>query len=155
VLFRSIAYYSEELLIGYRWFDTKNVKPMFPFGHGLSYTTFQYANIKTDKTKYAPDETIQVSLNVTNTGKADADEVVQVYVHRIKSKVFWPYKELKAFERISLKAGETKNLKLEVPVKNLRYWDEAKYDWILEHGTIEILVGASSGDIRLNTQAGI
>jgi len=149
------AYYSEELLVGYRWFDAKNIKPMFPFGHGLTYTAFQYSDIQTDKTKYAPNETIKVSLNVTNTGNREADEVVQVYIHRLNGKVFWPLKELKAFDRVSLKAGEKKNLTLEIPVKNLRYWDEAKYDWILERGTIEILAGASSGDIRLKTQVGI
>jgi len=152
---KDIAYYSEELLVGYRWFDTKNINPMFPFGHGLSYTTFQYSDIQTDKTKYAPDETIKISTNITNTGKMEADEVVQVYVHRLNAKVFYPYKELKAFDRVSLKVGETKNLTLDIPVKDLRYWDEAKYDWILEHGTIEILVGASSGDIRLKKQVGI
>jgi len=152
---KDIAYYSEELLVGYRWFDTKNIKPLFPFGHGLSYTTFQYSDIQTDKTKYAPDETIKISTNITNTGKMEADEVVQVYVHRLNAKVFYPYKELKAFDRVSLKVGETKNLTLDIPVKDLRYWDEAKYDWILEHGTIEILVGASSGDIRLKKQVGI
>ena len=149
------AYYTEELLVGYRWFDTKNIKPLFPFGHGLSYTTFQYTDIKTDKAKYTPDETIKVSVNITNRGKTDADEVVQVYVHRVKTKVFFPYKELKAFERVSLKAGETKTLRLEIPVKNLRYWDEAKYNWVLEKGKIRILVGTSSGDIRLITQVGI
>ncbi|MDR0231943.1 MAG: glycoside hydrolase family 3 C-terminal domain-containing protein [Dysgonamonadaceae bacterium] len=152
---KDLAYYSEESLVGYRWFDTKNIKPMFPFGHGLSYTTFQYASIKTDKAKYKSDETIKVSVDLTNSGKADADEVVQIYVHRLKSKVFWPYKELKAFDRVNLKAGETKKLTLEIPVKNLRYWDEAKYDWILENGAIEILVGTSSGDIRLKTQVDI
>jgi len=143
---------SKESLVDYRWFDTKNIKPMFP---GLTYTTFQYAGIQTDKAKYKSDETIKVSIDLTNSGKADADEVVQVYVHRLKSKVFWPYKELKAFERVNLKAGETKKITLEIPVKNLRYWDEAKYDWILENGAIEILVGTSSGDIRLKKQVDI
>ena len=152
---KNAAYYSEELLVGYRWYDTKNIKPMFPFGHGLTYTTFQYSDIKTDKAKYAPDETIKVSLNLSNTGKTDADEVVQVYVHRVKAKIFYPYKELKAFDRVSLKAGETKAVTLEIPVKNLRYWDEGKYNWILEKGPVEILVGASSGDIRLKAQVDI
>ena len=149
------AYYSEELLVGYRWFDTKNIKPLFPFGHGLTYTTFQYANLKTDKTKYAPDETIRISMDLTNSGKVYASEVVQVYVHRLNSNVFWPYKELKAFERASPKAGETRRLTLEIPVKSLRYWNEDKHDWILEDGAIEILVGASSGDIRLKSQVNI
>jgi len=121
----------------------------------LTYTTFQYSDIQTDKAKYAPDETIKISVNLTNSGKTDADEVVQAYVHRLKSKVFYPTKELKAFERVSLKAGETKKVTLEIPVKNLRYWDEAKYNWILDPGAVEILVGASSGDIRLKTQVGI
>ncbi|GHT08385.1 glycosyl hydrolase [Bacteroidia bacterium] len=152
---RNIAYYSEETLVGYRWFTTKNIQPAFPFGHGLTYTTFDYANIKTDKVKYGADEIIKVSVDVTNSGKVEANEVVQLYVHRLKGKIFFPEKELKAFANVTLKPGETRAVTLEIPVKNLRYWDEKKYDWALEHGSIELQAGASVGDIRLTAKAEI
>jgi beta-glucosidase len=152
---RNVANYSEETLVGYRWFTTKNIQPAFPFGHGLTYTTFDYANIKTDKVKYGVDEAIKVSVDVTNSGKVEANEVVQLYIHRLKGKVFWPEKELKAFANVTLKPGETKTVALEIPVKNLRYWNEDKYDWVLEHGNIEIQAGASVGDIRLKAKAEI
>ena len=152
---RNIALYSEESLVGYRWFDTKNVTPMYPFGHGLSYTEFVYEGIQTDKEKYGKNETIQVSFELTNSGQRDADEVVQLYVHRINAQVEWPYKELKAFQRVSLKAGETQIVELAVPVSKLRYWDEAKYDWILENGEIELIIGSSSKDLRLRTNVNI
>jgi beta-glucosidase len=87
-------------------------------------------------------------VEVKNTGNNEAVELVQLYVHRVKSKIFYPEKELKAFAHVPLKAGETKTVTLEVPVASLRYWDEKKSEWALEKGKIEILVGASSGDIR-------
>ncbi|MDR3340506.1 MAG: glycoside hydrolase family 3 C-terminal domain-containing protein [Candidatus Symbiothrix sp.] len=148
---RNIAKYSEELLVGYRWFDTKKIKPLFPFGHGLTYTDFEYANLKATQEKYSLNETLKVSVDVKNTGKYEADELVQLYVHRVKSKIFYPEKELKAFAHVPLKAGETTTVTLDVPVFSLRYWDEKKNEWVLEKGKIEILVGASSGDIRQTT----
>ena len=156
---RNIAYYSEEILVGYRWFDTKNIRPMFPFGHGLTYAAFKYADIKTDKAKYGAGETVKVSFSLGNTGnttgKMEADEVVQLYVRYPDSKIFRAEKELKAFSHVVLKPGETKTVTLAVPVENLRYWDEDKYGWQLEEGNIEIMVGASAGDIRLKTQVRI
>ena len=146
---KDIALYSEESLVGYRWFDTKKIAPMYPFGYGLSYTEFTYSGLQTDKEQYGENETVQVSLKLTNSGKMDADEVVQLYVHRINATVEWPEKELKAFQRVSLKAGETKTVNLSVPVSKLRYWNQDKYDWVLENGEIELLVGSSSSDIRL------
>ena len=152
---RNIAYYSEEILVGYRWFDARNIQPMFPFGHGLTYTTFEYADIKSDKAKYGANETIKITFKLGNTGNREAEEVVQLYVHHPDSKIFRAEKELKAFSHVVLKPGETSMVTLEVPVENLRYWDEDKYGWQLEDGNIEILVGASAGDIRLKTQVGI
>jgi beta-glucosidase len=149
---RNIAYYSEEILVGYRWFDTRNISPMFPFGHGLTYTTFEYADIKADKAKYGANETVKVRFRLGNTGNREAVEVVQLYVRYPGSKIFRAEKELKAFSHVVLKPGENKTVTLEVPVENLRYWDEDKYGWQLEEGNIEILVGASAGDIRLKTQ---
>jgi beta-glucosidase len=146
---KDIAVYSEDLLVGYRWFDTKKLPVMYPFGYGLSYTTFDYRNLKTSKEKYGSDESVEVTFELKNTGKKDADEVAQLYVHRVDSKTEWPFKELKAFERITLKAGESRKITMIVPVDQLRYWDEKSYGWKLENGEIELMLGTSSSDIRL------
>ena len=143
------AYYSEESLVGYRWFDTKKIPVMYPFGYGLTYTQFAYSGLKTEQDTYASDEVISLSVEVQNTGGRTADEVVQVYVHRIDGSVAWPEKELKAFARVSLQAGEKQTVQLNVPVKSLRYWDETSHAWKDDLCNIELLVGASSGDIRL------
>ena len=144
------ANYSEGMLVGYRWFDTKKVEPLYPFGYGLSYVNFSYSDIKTDKNSYKENGTIKVSFNLKNEGDMEADEVAQLYVHRVDAKVEWPYKELKAFDRITLAPGETKVVTLEVPVESLRYWDVKSNSWQLENGTIEILVGGSSADTKLS-----
>lgn len=146
------ALYSEQLLVGYRWFDTKKIKVMYPFGYGLTYTTFQYSDLKTDKEKYGKDDVITVSVELKNTGKAIADEVAQVYVHRVNPSVEWPEKELKAFSRVSLNPGESKIVKLEIPVKNLQYWNETKQAWDDDLCKLELLVGASAGDIKLKKE---
>ena len=143
------AYYSEESLVGYRWFDTKNIPVMYPFGHGLTYTTFEYSSIATDKDKYGKKDVISVSFELKNTGPVAADEVVQAYVHRINPSVEWPYKELKAFQRVPIEPGESKTVTLEIPVKDLRYWNEELHDWADDPCNIELLVGASAGDIKL------
>ncbi|HEY3372250.1 MAG TPA: glycoside hydrolase family 3 C-terminal domain-containing protein [Prolixibacteraceae bacterium] len=143
------AYYSEESLVGYRWFDTKNKAVMYPFGYGLTYTTFDYSNLKTDQKQYGSNDVISVSVKVKNTGKVAADEVVQVYVHRVNPSVEWPVKELKAFSRVPLKAGESKSVTLQIPVKNLQYWKVANQAWADDLCTIELQVGASAGDIKL------
>lgn len=149
------AYYSEESLVGYRWFDTKKLPVMYPFGYGLSYTTFEYKSLKTDKTKYGKNDVIAVSVEVKNTGKMAADEVVQVYVHRINPLVEWPEKELKAFSRVPLNPGESKTVKLEIPVKNLQYWNEKKHDWDDDLCNIELQVGASAGEVILKKEVGL
>ena len=136
--------YTEGALVGYRWFDTKNVKPMYAFGHGLSYVDFQYGEL----TATSNNAGVKVSFQLTNNGKMEADEVVQLYVHRVDATVEWPYKELKAFQRVTLQAGETKTVTLEVPVNDLRYWNVDKNAWDLEHGQLEVLVGSASDDIR-------
>jgi len=149
------AYYSEESLVGYRWFDTKKVQPMYPFGYGLTYTTFGYGKLTADKTKYGKNDVIAVSVEVKNTGKVAADEVVQVYVHRINPSVEWPEKELKAFSRVPLNPGESKTVKLEIPVKNLQYWNEKKHAWDDDLCKLELQVGASAGDIKLKKEVGL
>ena len=141
---KPVSKYTERFYVGYRWFDTKQVKPMYAFGHGLSYVDFTYGDVKAKAGK----ESVQVSLSVKNEGPMPADEVVQLYVSRPESQVEWPVKELKAFQRVSLQAGETKNVTLNIPVKDLRYWNEATGAWDLEHGKLQILVGSASDDIR-------
>lgn len=145
---RTTAVYSEDLLVGYRWYITKNVPIMYPFGHGLSYSKFEYSGITTSKSRYSEGDNIEVSFTLRNKGIMDADEVVQLYVHRIDATVEWPYQELKAFQRVSLKSGEEKVINLSIPVEQLKYWNEASYKWSLEHGKIELLLGSSAGDIR-------
>jgi beta-glucosidase len=149
------AYYSEESLVGYRWFDTKKLPVMYPFGYGLTYTTFEYKNLKTDKAKYGKNDVITVSFELKNTGKMAADEVVQVYVHRINPSVEWPEKELKAFSRVALNSGESKTVKLKIPVKNLQYWNEKKQTWDDDLCNIELQVGASAGDVILKKEVGL
>ena len=149
------ALYSEESLVGYRWYDTKNILVKYPFGYGLAYTTFEYSNLKTNKEKYSTNDVISVSVDLTNTGKMSADEVLQVYVHRIDSSVEWPQKELKAFSRIPLIPSESKTIKLLIPVKDLMYWNEKTHTWINDLCRLEILVGASSRDIKLKKEVTI
>jgi len=144
-----IAYYSEESLVGYRWFDTKEVPVMYPFGHGLTYAAFEYSNLKTDKKKYGQNDVILITFKLKNMGGMAADEVVQAYVHRIDPSVEWPQKELKAFERVTLDPGISKTVTLSVPVKSLMYWNEKKQAWDNDLCRMEILVGASATDIRL------
>ncbi|MBN1559832.1 glycoside hydrolase family 3 C-terminal domain-containing protein [candidate division KSB1 bacterium] len=146
------AIYSEGSLVGYRWFDTKDMPVMYSFGHGLTYTTFEYAGLKTDREKYGKNDVIALSFELKNTGAVAADEVVQVYVHRINPSVEWPSKELKAFSRVSLDAGESNWVTLDIPIKNLQYWNEAAHAWADDLCDIELLVGASAGDIRLQKE---
>jgi len=141
---KPVSKYTEGSLVGYRWFDTRNVKPMYAFGHGLSYVDFEYGAVKASAKK----DVVKVTFNLTNKGGMSADEVVQLYVSRPEATVEWPVKELKAFDRVTLAAGETKTVTLEIPVKDLRYWNVDKNAWDLEHGKLVLLLGAASDDIR-------
>lgn len=142
------AYYSEGSLVGYRWFETKEKPVMYPFGFGLSYSTFEYSKLTSDKDKYSATDVIKVTFELKNIGKVKADEVPQLYVHRVKSKVEWPAKELKAFTRVSLNPGESKMVTLDIPVKDLMYWNAKKHSWILDKSKIELMLGSSVSDIK-------
>ena len=139
-----VSEYREGILVGYRWYDTKDVPVMYAFGHGLSYVEFEYGALTCKQKK----DKIQVSFDLKNLGDMEADEVPQLYVKRLDSKVERAEKELEAFERVALKAGETKNVTLEFPVSELAHWDNETNGWVLEPGKIEILVGSASNDIR-------
>jgi beta-glucosidase len=140
-------YYKEGLLVGYRWNDTKKVKPLFPFGYGLSYTTFKLSNITCDKKKYLSNDEITVSCKLENTGGKTGAEVVQVYVGKPKSKVKRALKELKGFDKVFLNAGESSLVNIKIAVASLKYYDENQSDWHLEKGVYKIYVGNSSGNI--------
>jgi beta-glucosidase len=124
-------------------------EPLFPFGYGLSYTTFQYSNERLSSAKLATDGTVTVSVEVKNTGNRAGDEVVQVYVQHLQSKVERPLKELKGFQRVALKAGESKTVQIPITAASLAYWNEQKHGWELEHDSVKIMVGRSSADLPL------
>jgi len=140
--------YKEDILVGYRWFDTKKIKPLFPFGFGLSYTAFEYGKITVNKKQYATDETIKLSFTVKNTGKVDGAEAVQVYASQTKASVVRPVRELKAFKKVFLKAGETQTVEMEIKVKDLAFFNDKTHNWTVEPGEFVLCNAASSADIK-------
>ena len=143
--------YDEGLLVGYRWFDTKKAPVMYAFGHGLSYVDFEYGDLSLKQKK----DKIQVSFTLKNLGDMEADEVAQLYVRRPESKIERADKELEAFERVTLKAGETKTVTLEFPISELAHWDMETNGWVVEPGKVEILVGTSSDKILKTIETSI
>ncbi len=141
-------YYEEDILVGYRWIDAKNLKPLFPFGHGLSYTKFEYSNPKISSERMKKDGEILVSVDVTNTGKMQGAEVVQMYISDKESSVMRPVKELKGFDKVYLEPGETKTVSFVCNEEMLKFYDENKATWVSEKGEFNILIGASSADIK-------
>jgi len=142
------VYYKEDILVGYRWLDTKKIEPLFPFGCGLSYTTFAYSKPSVDATELKSNGTVKISFTMTNTGKVDGHETAQLYVSKSKSIIARAAKELKAFKKTFLKAGESKIITIEVPVSSLAYFNEAKQAWEVESGIYSLLLGSSSRDIK-------
>jgi len=140
--------YKEDILVGYRWFDTKKIAPLFPFGFGLSYTTFEMSKAITDKTAYASDDVIKLVVTVRNTGKVKGGEVLQAYISEKSPTVLRPLKELKAFSKIMLDAGEVKQVELNLPVKDWAYYDDKVSEWKINPGRYTINIGTSSSDIR-------
>ncbi len=140
--------YGEGIFIGYRYYDAKEMRVQFPFGYGMSYTTFSYKNPKVSATTFKDKDGLTVSVDVTNTGKAVGKEVVQVYVHDHKSGLVRPPKELKGFSKIELQPGETRTVSLALDFRAFAYYHPAFHQWITENGEFDILIGASSADIR-------
>ena len=140
--------YEEGILVGYRWFDTKNVAPLYEFGYGLSYADFEYADLVTDKQEYTESDTIYVNVDVRNLAAVDGKETVQLYVSAENSAVERPQKELKAFTKALIPAGETVKVPLSFKVKDLAYYDVDQKAWVVEKGTYTIRIGASSRDIK-------
>jgi beta-glucosidase len=140
--------YNEGIFVGYRWHDTKNIKPLFSFGHGLSYTTFEIGQAKADKAVITEDETITFTIPVKNTGKKAGAEVVQLYIRDVKSSLPRPLKELKGFEKIYLNPGEQKEVTITIDKSALSFFDPVKHDWVAEPGDFEALIGNSSDAIK-------
>ncbi len=142
-----VVKYEEGLLVGYRWFDTKNVEPLFPFGFGLSYTKFDYSNLRL--VPGAKDGMLTAEFDVRNSGSRDGAEVAQLYVQELKPRLARPVKELKGFGKVFLKAGELKTVSIALDRNAFAFYDPAQKGWASEKGEFKILVGSSSRDIRL------
>lgn len=140
-------YYKEDILVGYRWFDTKKIKPLFAFGEGQSYTTFELSKWTADKKEYTKNESILILGNVFNTGNVDGAEVVQVYIGKLNSKVNRAEKELKGFQKIEVKKGENAAASISIDVNSLSFYDESISNWNLEKGDYIIYIGNSSNNI--------
>lgn len=144
------VHYGEGIFVGYRYYDKKEIAPLFPFGHGLSYTTFTYSNLRLNGAEFGPGDEIVVSLEVTNGGDRAGQEVVQLYVHDAAARLVRPLQELKAFAKVALEPGETKTVTLTLNEQSLAYYDPAVGGWVAEPGDFEVRVGSSSRDIRLS-----
>lgn len=140
--------YNESIFVGYRWHDKEQLKPLFAFGHGLSYTAFAVGNVKADRTTLAPNGSIRISADVTNTGDRAGAEVVQLYIGDEQSSLPRPVKELKGFQKVSLNPGQTQTVTFEITPGMLHYYDDAKGAWVAEPGAFTAYVGAASDDIR-------
>jgi len=147
--------YAEGIYVGYRYFDTKNVEPQFPFGFGLSYTTFEYSKLRIEPYPAALSRPAEVRLQVRNTGARAGAEVVQLYVHQDHAKIDRPLRELKGFQRVTLQPGESKTVQFTLDRAALSYWSLEKSDWVADPGTYEIQIGSSSRDIRLRAVLGL
>jgi len=143
------VFYDEGIFVGYRHFDTKNIEPLFPFGHGLSYTTFTYENLTIDQEKIRGDDVLKVSVDITNTGKKNGKEVVQLYIQDVQSSIERPLKELKGFKKIYLNSGQMKTIMFELNKDDLSFYNPIENSWVVEKGAFKILIGSSSRDIQL------
>ena len=141
--------YNEGIFVGYRWTDKqKKVKPLFPFGYGLSYTTFEYGKPVADKKTMSADDTITFTVSVKNTGTREGQEVVQLYISDKKSSLPRPVKELKGFDKVKLAPGEEKTVSFTITKDALSFFDDAKHEWVAEPGKFEAVIAASAADIK-------
>lgn len=140
--------YNEGIFVGYRWADKEKTKPLFSFGYGLSYTTFAYGKAIADKKVMGQDETLTITLPVTNTGSREGSEVIQLYISDLKSSLPRPVKELKGFSKVKLAPGETREITFTIGKEALSFFDDTRHEWVAEPGKFEAWIGASSTDIR-------
>ncbi|MCP1182122.1 glycoside hydrolase family 3 C-terminal domain-containing protein [Paenibacillus sp. 1781tsa1] len=147
--------YREGIFVGYRYYDKKELEPLFPFGYGLSYTTFEYADLKVDRTELTDHDEVNVQVRVTNTGDRAGKEIVQLYVSDVESTVIRPVKELKAFAKVALEPGESKLVSFTLNKRSFAYYNVDIKDWHVETGEFEIQVGSSSRDIHVHTRVNV
>ncbi|WP_339304164.1 glycoside hydrolase family 3 C-terminal domain-containing protein [Paenibacillus sp. FSL R5-0519] len=147
--------YREGIFVGYRYYDKKELEPLFPFGYGLSYTTFEYADLKVDRTELTDQDELNVQVRVTNTGDRAGKEIVQLYVSDVESTVIRPVKELKAFAKVALEPGESKVVSFTLNKRSFAYYNVDMKDWHVETGEFEIQVGSSSRDIHVQTRVNV
>ena len=142
------VHYGERMFVGYRWYDARQIAPLFPFGFGLSYTTFDYGEVQLSAGEIAPGEHLTAEIEITNTGDVTGKEIVQLYVHDRKSRLSRPEKELKGFQKVELEPGETKRVAFTIDRSTLAYWDDRDHLWIAEAGTFDVLIGRSAAEIE-------
>lgn len=153
--YKGVVEYKEGIFVGYRYYDARKMDVLFPFGHGLSYTTFEYSDLEIEKSAIKDDETVNVSFKVTNTGKVAGKEIAQLYVAHKDSSVARAPRELKGFEKVELQPGETKKITITLDKRSFAYYDADANDWVVEDKTYGIEVGASSRDIRLTGEIAV
>lgn len=144
--------YLEDIFVGYRWHDVKKIPALFPFGYGLSYTTFDYGKATLSSKEISADGSITITVPVTNTGNVEGKEIVQLYIQDEKSSLPRPIKELKRFKKITLAPGQTKEVTFTITPQDLKFFDDTKHEWIVEPGKFKAMIGASSTDIRTTLQ---
>ncbi len=142
------VYYHDDILVGYRWHDTRHIDPLFPFGYGLSYTRFEYGDTRTDKVAYDICDTVRVEVEIANVGRMDGAETVQVYVSQKNPSLPRPVKELKGFRKFFLRKGEKKWVTLEVPVQDFAFYDDRQSRWVVEPDSYQLQIATSSRDIK-------
>lgn len=150
-----VVEYREGIFVGYRYYDKKKMDVLFPFGHGLSYTTFEYSDLRTDKDRMKDTDSMKVFVDVTNTGKRAGKEVVQLYVADKESTVIRPVKELRDFAKVELAPGETKTVTFTLDKRAFAYYSVRIHDWHVETGAFDIMIGKSSRDILLTKEVNI
>jgi beta-glucosidase len=144
--------YGEGIFVGYRGYDNNHIEPQFCFGHGLSYTTFYYGKATVTPSQIPPNGQVTVCVDVKNSGERAGDEIVQLYIHQVECSVKRPVKELRGFERVSLKPGEKKTVKITLTASQLAFYDVKTHGFVVEPGVYDVLMGASSKDIRSQSQ---
>ena len=146
------VHYNEGVFVGYRWYEKKNVAPLYPFGHGLSYTEFEYRGLRISKGKFHQTDEVKVTCTVKNIGLRQGSETVQLYVQDVESSVPRPLKELKGFKKVALKPGESKTVSIKLSKADFSFWNPQTRGWFAEKGKFVVHVGSSSSDIRLKKE---
>jgi beta-glucosidase len=144
--------YKEGVFVGYRWYENKNIAPLYPFGHGMSYTVFEYSDLRVSKQRFTENDVITVNFTVKNVGRTKGMEIAQLHVQDVECSVPRPVKELKGFQKVELAPGQSKTVSLELNKKDFSFWNPQTKGWFAEKGKFIIHIGSSSRDIRLKKE---